>query len=183
MTIAKSTRRRLLNVLSAASLAACAAVCLLWARTPGRSDVVGWAGWRDESAGLWHGWGVASARGRLDVYYFTSASIRFDDPTSVGGNGQPDLRPHAFHHVHGNKPPAAPAFRFDHIAIPWIDAYLAGAPHGVLAALFGAVPAWVACRWLLNRRRTPGGPVFEVVIRPGGTGGATATPLGSARPA
>ena len=130
-----------------------------------RTDTVGWAGWRVQTAGVWQGWGVHSRRGQLCVYYFTTPTGRFDDPTSIGSVDPSAVRPHAFHHAGDARPTFDQAFRLDHVAMPWADFYFAGTPHAALAAVLAVAPAWAAARWLRARRRgRPAAPAgFQVL--------------------
>lgn len=144
-------RRRLFEFLSVVSLALCVATVALRARTASRCDTFGWAGWRDRDAAVWHGFGISSRGGSLAGYYFVTTAGRFDDPTGING-GVPDMQPHAFHHVFGDRS-GPPRFRPDRVSVPWMTLYLAGVPHAVWVAAFATCPAAAGLRWAGRRTR------------------------------
>jgi hypothetical protein len=162
------TARKAAVVLTWVSLAMAVTTAATGVAANFRTDTVGWAGWRDQAAGVWQGWGVHSRRGELVVYYFKSPAGRFDDPTSIGPVGPSAARPHAFHHAGDDQPKRDWALRLHHVAMPWADFYFAGVPHAALAAGLAVAPAWAAFRWLRPRRRgrPPAGAAFQVVPKP-----------------
>jgi hypothetical protein len=145
-------RLRLPTLLSMLSGASCVATCVLGVVATHRTDTAGWAGWRDRAAGTWHGWGLNSQRGRVGAYYFTSGTARFDDPTAVGGTVA-GMRPHAFHHVLGDRPPAAAPFLFGRNTVGPIDILVAGVAYWALAIALALAPAFGAARRLAGWRR------------------------------
>jgi hypothetical protein len=136
--------RILLNAATAGSLLLCLATLALWARTAFRSDIAGWAGWRDQPAGLWHGRGVISSPATFEVYYFTG-TLPIDDPTNVQGNYTTPPSPHAFHRsVPGGLAPGQRHFRCETFHVPagprYLDFYVIALPHGLPAAAFAILP-------------------------------------------
>jgi hypothetical protein len=106
----KRLLRILLYSMMVVSLMLWVATALLWVRARSHSDIVGWAGWKDEQAGLWQGWGVSSKGGVLTFYGF-SGTYQFDDPSNVQGSVTA-MRPHFFHRAGAeSRPPRA--FRYE----------------------------------------------------------------------
>jgi hypothetical protein len=107
--------RRLFRILfytmTVMSLMLCVATALLWLRAQSHSDIAGWAGWKDEQAGLWQGRGVGSTGGVLTFYAFTG-TFQFDDPGNVQANSATTMRPHFFHRADIESPPPRP-FRYE----------------------------------------------------------------------
>ena len=149
--------RHLVSLCTALSLALCVAACALWMLSASRSDSFGWAGWRDEAARTWQGWGLMSQADRITAYHFTSDTIRFDDPAQFNRD-QPDMRPHAYHHVSEGRTPGVPAFRCETFSVGSdIRFRLASAPHWVPAVAFALAPALYAGRRLRRRLRAARG--------------------------
>jgi hypothetical protein len=147
--------RKVITVGCGFSFLLCVATYALWVLSALRTDSVGWAGWRDKEVGTWHGCGLSSEDGGLTVYYFTSATARFDDPTGIDGRTWETS--HGFHHVFGHRPPSMPPFRFGKIQVaPSIHLHLIGAPHWVIAIPLTIAPAWMMAWGIpraLHRRR------------------------------
>jgi hypothetical protein len=161
--------RRLLTLAATASLALCAAVCVLWACSWFRSDYAGWAGWRDGPGGAWHGWG-AQSRGRCFKFYYFSGTLRFDDPGNISGESAGDMRPHFYWRASPADPPSRPAgirgwwpqqladAGFWYRQAPLIGyqdellarMYFVSVPHWAVALAFAILPAWRA-RTVLRR--------------------------------
>jgi hypothetical protein len=127
-------------------------VCALWGRSVVRSDAVGWAGWRDERAADWRGYGARAYRHRLLVYAF-DGNIRFLDPTEMGGANDAD--PRAFRSVRAARTLSLPAdtdsvgaagFQYRQVAVPAFPPFrtslrLVTLPFWALAAAFAVPPA------------------------------------------
>ena len=135
------------------SLILCLVACALWILASFRSDSFGWAGWRDEAAQTWQGWGLISQAGRLTAFHFTSDTMRFDDPAQFNSD-DPDMRPHAYHHVSDGETPGVPAFRLETLSVPpAIQFRLASVPHWVPAVAFALAPAYAVGYRLARARR------------------------------
>jgi hypothetical protein len=159
--------RSFLSAATALSLLLLVAVIVLRARSPFHSDVTGWAGWGDQQAGVWHGWGVHLRGGGLLFYRF-SGTLRFDDPTNVAGDDGSDMRPHFFYHGYAARSHAAvrgaglmQRVGFDsgnfHIwGVKSVDLYALSMPYWSLAVAFALAPLWRAVRavrrWRALRR-------------------------------
>jgi hypothetical protein len=138
-------------------------VCWLWSCSLLRNDVVGWAGWQNQQAAIWHGIGGDSCRHQLILFYYRGR-FRLTDPTHVDGDGS-KVRPGYFHNRFwparpftrqaGWGPPASLiGLGFKTLIFPgpkptrfWFFA----TPYWLLVLLFGAVPA-LAARAVLRRR-------------------------------
>jgi hypothetical protein len=138
-------RHRLFHFLAALSSFLCIACVALVVRARYRSDTIGWAGWRNEAARKWHGFGINSEGSQFLVYYFRFAGGKFDDPTNLNGS-VPDMQPHAFHHVMGSRDTPA---RFVWKRIPYspsLTFYLLGLPHLLLLGVCAIAPmVAIAC--------------------------------------
>ena len=132
-------KRRLFHLLSAASLFLCLGMLALMVLARYRSDTIGWAGWRNEAAQRWHGWGLNSEGARICVYYFVFDGGRFDDPTNLNG-AVPEMQPHLFHHVMGSRDtPGKIVWKY----IPYSPAltfYFFGCAHLLIAGIFSVAP-------------------------------------------
>jgi len=144
------------TVLAVAGLLAIAA---LWIRTAFRADALGFAGWADQPAGIWHGCGARSSRGALRFYYFTG-TLPFDDPGNVGNVGGPDLTsapPHFFLKPTPDNPPH-PSLQCRRITLKLpafhVDLYLLAFPLWMPTIAFALVPFVRAVRRLRRFRRT-----------------------------
>ncbi|HEX4793965.1 MAG TPA: hypothetical protein VH370_09245 [Humisphaera sp.] len=156
----KRLRHIVWNASVAVSLLLFVAACWLWIASLARNDAAGWAGWRDQKAGVWCGWGADSRRHQLILYYFTSA-YRFQNPSHVAGDDA-TLRPGFFHELmrpgrpglafHWGPPPVAD-LGIRSVSAPWVKLYLVAMPYWLLAALFGGPPTYAGIGWLLRRRR------------------------------
>ena len=153
----KRLGRLLLNTATALSLLLCTAALAIWLRATFRSDTAGWAGWRDQPAGIWHGRGVISSS-TFQLYYFTG-TLCFLDPTNVSGDcATPPPPPHGFHRSGSpNSPGGVKRFRLEKIHLPagtrFVDLYAIAAPPGVLAAAFAILPLARAATAMAARRR------------------------------
>jgi len=78
----------------------------LWLPARERTDVIGWAGWRDQSRNVWQGLGISSRSQSIQFHYFVGM-LRFDDPYALDGV-EMDATPHVFHHVLGSVTQARP---------------------------------------------------------------------------
>lgn len=137
--------RFILNAATLISLLLFVAAVAIWVRSAFRSDVAGWAGWRDERAGVWHGWGVISRSGTLQAYYFTG-TLYIVNPTDLHGGGLAPELPRSFHRISSadSGPGGVRRFRWETFRLPvgarFADLYAVAAPPGVLAAVFGLLP-------------------------------------------
>jgi hypothetical protein len=156
----KPSRHSLLNTVTLLSLMVCTTAAGLWVLGRFRSDTVGWAGWKDESAGIWHGWGIQLRGGRFMVHSFIG-KFKIDDPSAIDAAASDGMQPHFFHHGSSGRWPSSPSFRWTTIDPKWaipLEIRLIAAPLWFLAALFAILPVWrglliVRC-W--RRRRVPG---------------------------
>ena len=101
-------RHRLAASILVLSLLLFVLTALTWMRSQRWADTVGWAGWKDKPAGLWHGTGIMSQDGDLVVYGF-SGTWKLDDPRSVGISAYA-MQPHFLHQA---SPARILPFRWD----------------------------------------------------------------------
>jgi hypothetical protein len=132
-------KRRLFNLLLAASLLLCIGMLALMVLARYRSDTIGWAGWRSEAAHRWHGWGINSEGARICVYYFVFDGGRFDDPTNLNGP-VPQMQPHWFHHVMGSRDTPGTIICKRIPYSPSLTFYFFGLPHLLLAVALSIAP-------------------------------------------
>jgi hypothetical protein len=83
------------HALSLSSAILCLAMCAVWISSLFRIDAVGWAGWRDQRAGIWHGISANSHRHQLIVGYFIG-TFRVQNPEHVDGDDT-KIQPGYFH--------------------------------------------------------------------------------------
>lgn len=151
------------------SLFLCATVLVSWVASIHREETVGWAGWKDKSAGIWHGWGIKVEGGKLLAYWF-AGNWKFDDPSHVGASDA-KMQPHFLHESHV-VPGAAYLPRK---AFEWktyhaigggthIDFRFIGLPLWLPAAVFAIPIVFWAIPLLLRRRARRKG--FDVLPHP-----------------
>jgi len=162
-------RHRLFICISILSLFLCATTLVSWAASTHREDTVGWAGWKDKSAGIWQGWGVKVEGGKLVAYWF-AGNWKFDDPSNVGPSDA-KMQPHFIHESHQ----VAGHGYFPQKAFEWkayyavgsgthIDFRFIGLPLWLPALLFAIPIAWAI--FLVVRRRIASRHGFDVLPRP-----------------
>jgi hypothetical protein len=145
-------RRRLFTILSVFSLVLCVATVVVWVRSTFHSESFGWAGWKDNTAAEWQGWGVNFDNGKLAAYGF-SGTYRFDDPRHLGPS-DPKMQPHF---VHSRYPPSSlgRSFRWETHrflnASPSLQIRFVGVPLWFAAVVFALPLTWIVP--ILVRRR------------------------------
>ena len=140
----KKRLRLISNAAILLSLLLSIAVAALFVRGRYCSDTVGWAGWKDQSAGTWHGWGMHSSGSGVEAYSF-SGKLQFDDPHAVMAFTDLKARSHFLHYVYGSHESYSPAFRFRTIDPQWpipCKIKLVGVPLWFLFALSLIAPLW-----------------------------------------
>jgi hypothetical protein len=143
--------RLFLRAAKGLSLVLCIAMIVLWVMARFRSDSIGWAGWGDEKAGIWHGCGLKSRGGVLTAYSFTGKLMLYD-PGMVG-DGTDVLTPRFFHYGGSGEMGRTPSFRFETIDPRWkvpFKCSILSMPLWFLALVFAVVPVW---RGMVHLRR------------------------------
>lgn len=166
--------KRLLHILPRAALILSTLLCLtataIHLRGKFYSDSLGWAGWQDQNAGQWHGWGIQSKDGHLTAYHFFGKALVYD-PSSIGDvQMHPDAKPRYFHVVaRATAQSWTRPFRVETIDSKWSIRFklkLIAAPTWFLIVIFAMAPGLVLISQLLRRlrRKIPYG--FEVLQMP-----------------
>jgi hypothetical protein len=78
-------KRLLFNLVTLFSGLACITCAIACIRSRYASDTIGYAGWRNQSSHICHGFGICSSRQDLRLYYFVSEHL-FVDPSNVSAN-------------------------------------------------------------------------------------------------
>ena len=139
-------------------------VCWLWANSLRQNDVVGWAGWHDPQATIWHGGGYESPRHQLILFYYRG-NFRLTDPTHVDSDDskiQPGFfharywPPRPFTRQRGWGPPASLiGLGFKTVSFPGpkpTQFWFFAVPYWLLALLLATLPA-LAARAIIRQRR------------------------------
>jgi len=162
-------RRRLLTSCSILCLLLCAVTLISWEASRYREDTLGWAGWKDKSAGIWRGWGIKIEGGKLLAYRF-SGNWKFDDPAHVGPSDA-KMEPHFVHVSHrvtgyGYLPRKAFEWKTSHVSGggSYIHILFIGLPLWLPVSIFAMPIVWA---FLLRiRRRRALGQGFDVLPQP-----------------
>ncbi|HWE92979.1 MAG TPA: hypothetical protein VG269_03330 [Tepidisphaeraceae bacterium] len=147
--------RRLSALLSASSLLLFLITCAMWVRSYAVSDTFGWAGWRDEHAGVWGGRGIYFPAGMFAAYSFRGTLI-FDDLHQVPGAGIAGMRPHLLHHTEPVTAYHQNRFRWETLSMGSgvMSFTIVALPLWVPAVAFAILPAWRGIV-ILRRARRP----------------------------
>jgi hypothetical protein len=164
--------RRLLVTSTMLSLLLFVASSMSWMHSIHRRDMIGWAGWKDQSIGMWQGRGIAAADGELAVYWFTG-TYQFDDPYSIGATS-PTMQPHFVRVSRRYSVAGEHKFRS-------VDNQLGVLPLYPLRIRLLSIPIWLPTIvfaiapgiWLIviarrtQRRRSRGFPLQNIISNPG----------------
>jgi hypothetical protein len=149
-------RRKLFNFATVLSLLLCAATVVLWVRGRFVLDIFGWAGWQDQSAGIWRGSGLISQDRGLVLYSF-AGTIQFDDPSHrFPSFHTTDMKPHFLYRRYFAHRILQAGFvwsRFrDGGGSFYSDIWAIGVPSWVPPLSFAVLPVWCIAATVRDRR-------------------------------
>ena len=156
-------RGRLSLIVAGVSLVLCIGASAIWVRSHFWGETFGWAGWKDQPAGIWHGWGINSEAGLVYAYSF-EGTYQFDNPRDVYPS-VPNMKPHIVHEaMHASGTHGRKSFRWDNQRYGDKDWYIKlrfiGAPAWFVTWALAVIPGWYSIvvafpswrRWRIARR-------------------------------